>query len=414
MCCTGYQVTNWLLQGEARYMSSKLNHSVAVMGLPLANVTANEAVDQIESLILSGGTHQVATANLDFWLNSLNDVHLHRIIAGCSLVLPDGMPLVWISRLLGKPLKERVSGADLVPQLAELSAKKGYGIYLLGGKPGVAERATKVLQEMYPGVNIVGHHAPPLADLERMDHGDALDRIRAAKPDILLVAFGNPKQEKWIRMHAKRSGVPVSIGIGGSMDMLVGDVQRAPVWMQRSGLEWLGRCLQEPARLFPRYARNFSGLALKLPLALMAQFLQRPHRGPSAVNRSGDAGIVHLHLQGNLESETSPALNRTVNGCIAEGQLLVVHMQDLAYASPEGLGALLDARQRLLAMGLSLTLAGVPARLKLLFSAWCLEPLFDEFKLERERFALDNKAKKSAQFARLVGKDSRVAVESEV
>ena len=395
-------------------MSSELKHSVAVMGLPLANVTADEAVDQIENLILSGGTHQVATANLDFWLNSLNDVHLHRIIAGCSLVLPDGMPLVWISRLLGKPLKERVSGADLVPQLAQLSAKKGYGIYLLGGKPGVAERATKVLAEMYPGVNIVGHHAPPLADLERMDHGDALDRIRAAKPDILLVAFGNPKQEKWIRMHAKRSGVPVSIGIGGSMDMLVGDVQRAPVWMQRSGLEWLGRCLQEPARLFPRYARNFSGLALKLPLALAAQFLQRPHRGPSAVNRSGDSGITHLHLQGNLESETYPALDRTVNSCIAEGQLLVVHMQDLAYASPEGLGALLDARQRLLATGLSLTLAGVPARLKLLFSAWCLEPLFDEFKLERERFALDNKAKKSAQFARLVGKDNNIAVESEV
>jgi len=395
-------------------MSTELKHSVAVMGLPLANVTADEAVEQIETLILSGGTHQVATANLDFWLNSLNDVHLHRIIAGCSLVLPDGMPLVWISRLLGKPLKERVSGADLVPQLAELSAKKGYGIYLLGGKPGVAERATKVLQQMYPDVNIVGHHAPPLADLERMDHGDALDRIRAAKPDILMVAFGNPKQEKWIRMHAKRSGVPVSIGIGGSMDMLVGDVQRAPVWMQRSGLEWLGRCLQEPARLFPRYARNFSGLALKLPLALLAQFLQRPHRGPSAVNRSGDSGIVHLHLQGNLESETSPALNRTVNGCIAEGQLLVVHMQDLAYASPEGLGALLDARQRLLATGLSLTLAGVPARLKLLFSAWCLEPLFDEFKLERERFALDNKAKKSVQFARLVGKDNNIAVESEV
>jgi N-acetylglucosaminyldiphosphoundecaprenol N-acetyl-beta-D-mannosaminyltransferase len=395
-------------------MSSKLNHSVAVMGLPLANVTANEAVDQIEALILSGGTHQVATANLDFWLNSLNDVHLHRIIAGCSLVLPDGMPLVWISRLLGKPLKERVSGADLVPQLAELSAKKGYGIYLLGGKPGVAERATKVLQAKYPGVNIVGHHAPPLADLERMDHGDALDRIRAAKPDILMVAFGNPKQEKWIRMHAKRSGVAVSIGIGGSMDMLVGDVQRAPVWMQRSGLEWLGRCLQEPMRLFPRYARNFSGLALKLPLALIAQFLQRPHRGPSAVNRSGDSGIVHLHLQGNLESETSPALDRTVNGCIAEGQLLVIHMQDLAYASPEGLGALLDARQRLMATGLSLTLAGVPTRLKLLFSAWCLEPLFDEFKLERERFALDYKAKKSAQFARFVGKDNNIAVESEV
>src|ERR1700722_11822683 len=133
-------------------MGKELQHSVAVMGLPLANVTAEEAVEQIEQLVLSGGTHQVATANIDFWLNSLHDVHLHRIIAGCSLVLPDGMPLVWISRLLGNPLKERVSGADMVPMLAELSARKGYSIYLLGGRPGVAERASKVLQERYPGV----------------------------------------------------------------------------------------------------------------------------------------------------------------------------------------------------------------------------------------------------------------------
>jgi N-acetylglucosaminyldiphosphoundecaprenol N-acetyl-beta-D-mannosaminyltransferase len=394
-------------------MSSELQHSVAVMGLPLANVTASEAVDRIEELILSGGTHQVATANLDFWLNSLHDVHLHRIIAGCSLVLPDGMPLVWISRLLGYPLKERVSGADMVPMLAELSARKGYGIYLLGGRPGVAERAKKVLEEMYPGVNIVGHHAPPLADLERMDHGDTLDRIRAAKPDLLLVAFGNPKQEKWIRMHSKRLGVPVSIGIGGSMDMLVGDVKRAPMWMQRSGLEWLGRCLQEPARLIPRYARNFNGLALKFPLAVMARLLQHPHRGPSAIKRTSDAGMVHLHIQGNLQAETAPTLDRTVTNCVSGGQLLVVHLRELEYANAEGLGALLDARQRLLSAGLSLTLAGTPARMKMLLSAWCLEPLFDEFTLDRERFATSGNVRKATRFASLVGKDTSIPAKIE-
>ena len=387
-------------------MSTPLNHSVAVMGLPLANVTASEAVEQIEELILSGGTHQVATANLDFWLNSLRDVHLHRIIAGCSLVLPDGMPLVWISKLLGNPLKERIAGVDMVPMLAELSARKGYGIYLLGGRPGVGERAANLLKEMYPGVNIVGHHAPPLVDLERMDHGDTLERIRQAKPDILMVAFGNPKQEKWIRMHAKRLGVPVSIGIGGSMDMLVGDVHRAPVWMQRSGLEWLGRCLQEPKRLMPRYWRNFSGLALRLPLAILARFLQRPQSAPSDITRSGDVGMVHLHLSGNLEGSTAHVLDRTVNSCIAGGQLLVLHLSGLRYASPEGLGALMCARQRLLATGLSLTLASVPARMKLLFSAWCLEPLFDEFKIEREQFVRENKAARAVTFATLVGKDA--------
>ncbi len=394
-------------------MNKELQQSIAVMGLPLANVSADEAVDQIEKLILSGGTHQVATANLDFWLNSLNDVHLHRIIAGCSLVLPDGMPLVWISKLLGNPLKERVSGVDMVPMLAQLSAKKGYGIYLLGGRPGVAERATKVLEELYPGVRIVGHHAPPLADLERMDHGDALDRIRAAKPDILLVAFGNPKQEKWIRMHARRSGVPVSIGIGGSMDMLVGDVQRAPAWMQRSGFEWLGRCLQEPTRLLPRYARNFAGLAVRLPLAIAASFLQRPHTGPSSVHLTGDAGIVHLHIQGNLEAETASTLHRTVTNCIGGGQLLVIHLDQLSYASPEGLGALLTARQRMLASGLSLSLAGVPARLRMLLSAWCLEPLFDEFRMSMGRYAAGSRLQSSAAFAGLVRKEGAVPAKSQ-
>jgi N-acetylglucosaminyldiphosphoundecaprenol N-acetyl-beta-D-mannosaminyltransferase len=394
-------------------MSKEMQHSVAVLGLPLANVTAEEAVEQIEALVLSGGTHQVATANLDFWLNSLKDVHLHRIIAGCSLVLPDGMPLVWISRLLGHPLKERVSGVDMVPMLAELSAKKGYGIYLLGGREGVAERASKALQQTFPGVNIVGHHAPPLADLERMDHGDTLERIRAAKPDILLVAFGNPKQEKWIRMHSRRLGVPVSIGIGGSMDILVGDVNRAPRWMQRSGFEWLGRCIQEPSRLFPRYARNFTGLSLRLPLALMATCLQRPHRGSSAVSRTSDTGMVHLHIQGNLEAEAASAIDRSVSSCVANGQLLVVHLRELKYASAKGLGVLLDARQRLLASGLSLTLAGVPARMKVLFSAWCLEPLFDEFKLEREHFAMGQKTSPVTRFATLVGKEVSLPIESE-
>lgn len=395
-------------------MSNELCHSVAVLGLPLANVTAEEAVEEIEKLILSGGTHQVATANLDFWINSLNDVDVHRIIASCSLVLADGMPLVWISRLLGTPLKERVSGVDIVPRLAELSAKKGYGIFLLGGREGVAERASMVLQTTYPGVNIVGHHAPPLADLERMDHGHTLECIRAAKPDILMVAFGNPKQEKWIRMHARRLGIPVSIGIGGSLDILVGNVQRAPEWMQRSGLEWLGRCLQEPTRLLPRYLRNFSGLVARLPMTLMGNLLQRPRGGRSAVKCTSDNGMTHMHIQGNLDADTAASFfNRTVSDCITGGQLLVVHLWDLKYASADGLGVLLDARRRMLAAGLSLTLAGIPARIRFLFFVWCLEPLFDEFKLEREQFAMGKKPRRLIRFARLVEKEVSLPIKSE-
>ncbi len=400
----------WGMQDEMR---DELRHTVAVMGLPLANVTAEEAVDGIERLILSGGTHQVATANLDFWVNSLKDVHLHRIIAGCSLVLADGMPLVWISRLLGQPLKERVSGADLVPRLAELSARKGYRIFLLGGRAGVGERASEVLREMYPGVNIVGHYSPPIADLERMDHGDTLDRIHTAKPDILMVAFGNPKQEKWIQMHSRRLGVPVSIGIGGSMDMLVGDVRRSPEWMQRNGLEWLGRCVQEPTRLMPRYTRNFLGLTIRLPLAFFANLTQIRRQRPSVVSKVCEPGIIQMHVDGNLERDICSKLVTAVNECIQDGKLLIVDLKGLAYADADGLGALLDARQRMQANGLSVTLANVPFRMKLLLSALCVTPLFDELEMEPELLKQKKQSRQSASFATLIGKDASLPTKIE-
>jgi N-acetylglucosaminyldiphosphoundecaprenol N-acetyl-beta-D-mannosaminyltransferase len=285
-------------------MMRKSKHPIAVLGLPLDSLTASEAVDAIEGLILSGGMHQVATANLDFWLNSLADQHLHRIIAGCSLVLPDGMPLVWASGLLGCPLAERVTGVDLVPRLAELSARKGYGIFLLGGKGDVAERAAKLLGRNYPGVRIVGTYSPTEEHIARLDHSDILGRIHAAKPDILLVALGNPKQEKWIWIHRKRLGVPVAMGVGGSFEILVGDVQRAPKLIQRCGLEWLMRLMQEPSRLGPRYLRDFLGLARRLPMTLVSAWLQRPYLGKTYVmtarqavggNRAGTASGHQRH-----------------------------------------------------------------------------------------------------------------------
>ena len=131
-----------------------MKHSVSVMGLPLAPVTLGEAVNRIDAMIESGETHQVATANLDFWLNSTRDEHLHRILAGCEMVLADGMPLVWASRMLGDALPERVTGVDLVPQLMAMSARKGYRVFLLGGREGVAERAAEMFERQFPGVHI--------------------------------------------------------------------------------------------------------------------------------------------------------------------------------------------------------------------------------------------------------------------
>jgi N-acetylglucosaminyldiphosphoundecaprenol N-acetyl-beta-D-mannosaminyltransferase len=321
----------------------------------------------------------VATANLDFWLNSLADQHLHRIIAGCSLVLPDGMPLVWASGLMGCPLAERVTGVDIVPRLAELSARKGYGIFLLGGKGDVAERAAKLLEKKYPGVRIVGTYSPSEEHIARLDHSDILSRIHAAKPDILLVALGNPKQEKWIWIHRKRLGVPVAMGVGGSFEILVGDVRRAPKLIQRCGLEWLMRLAQEPSRLGPRYLRDFLGLGRRLPMTLLSAWLQRPYLGKTHVMTATTPQAMHVYVHGKLCAGIGPELQAATNASIANGLVMVVHLQTTRQVTAAGLGILMDARRQLLDNGLSISLAGLNFKLRLLLHAWCAQPLFDEW-----------------------------------
>ena len=360
-------------------MRDHLQHPVAVMGLPINSLSADEAVDTLERLIQSGGTHQVCTMNVDIWLNALADPHLHRIVAGSSLVFPDGMPLVWASGLLGCPLAERVTGVDLVPRLAELSARKGYKIFLLGAKPGVADRAARLLERNFPGVQIVGTFAPAEDNLIRMDHTEILRKIHAVSPDILLVAFGNPKQEKWIWMHRKRLGVPLSMGVGGSFDILVGDNWRAPRWIQRCGLEWAMRFMQEPVRLGPRYLRDFAGLVRHLPMALLAAWWQRPHLGESTVTTAVTPQVLHVNIHGRLGAETAALVQDATTASIINGLVMVVHLHSVNQVTAAGLGVLLGARRQLLEAGLSLSLAGLSLKTRFVLHAWNLQPLFDEW-----------------------------------
>ncbi len=360
-------------------MREGVEHPIAVLGLPINSLTANEAVDALERLILSGGAHQVCTVNLDIWLNALADPHLHRIIAGSSLVFADGMPLVWASGLLGCPLAERVTGIDLAPKLAELSARKGYKIFLLGAKPGVADRVARMMERSYPGVRIVGTLAPAKANLIQMDHAEILRRIHAVRPDILLVAFGNPKQEKWIWMHRKRLGVPLAMGVGGSFDILVGDMRRAPRWIQRCGLEWAMRWVQEPIRLGPRYLRDFAGFARRLPLALFAAWFQRPYSGPSRVTMTVTPQVVHVHVSGRLDGEIAAEIQKAATAGIVNGLVMAVHLHAVKQVTAAGLGVLLGARRQLLEAGLSLSLAGLGLKTRFVLYAWNMQRLFDEW-----------------------------------
>lgn len=360
-------------------MKDGLQHPVAVMGLPINSLKADEVVGTLECLILSGGTHQICTVNVDIWLNALADPHLHRIVAGSSLVFPDGMPLVWASGLLGCPLAERVTGVDLVPRLAELSARKGYKIFLLGAKPGVADRAARLLERNFPGVQIVGTFAPAEDNLIRMDHTEILRKIHAVSPDILLVAFGNPKQEKWIWMHRKRLGVPLSMGVGGSFDILVGDNWRAPRWIQRCGLEWAMRFMQEPVRLGPRYLRDFAGLVRHLPMALLAAWWQRRYLGESTVTTAATPQVLHVNIHGRLGAEIAAQVQGATTASIVNGLVTVVHLHDVKQVTAAGLGVLLGARRQLLEAGLSLSLAGLNLKSRFVLHAWNLQPLFDEW-----------------------------------
>jgi N-acetylglucosaminyldiphosphoundecaprenol N-acetyl-beta-D-mannosaminyltransferase len=251
---------------------------VAVLGVPFDPVTLPDAVDRVDAMIEAWTPHYVVTANVDFLVQAQRDADLRRILVEADLVLCDGTPLLWASRWLGNSLPARAAGSDLVPLLLQRAAIKGWKVFLLGAAPGVAAEAARRIAVQYPSLPEIAHYSPPFRPLHEMDHEDIAARVRAVQPELLLVSFGCPKQEKWIAMNYRTLGVPVTIGVGATVDFLAGQVRRAPRWMQRSGTEWLFRLLQEPRRLFGRYANDFRRF---LP-ALLAQYRSLPPTGRGA------------------------------------------------------------------------------------------------------------------------------------
>ena len=233
--------------------------AILMLGVPVDDVTMEESVDRMFALAAHGRsaglTHQVATVNVDFIVNALLEPDLAELLRATSLAIPDGMPIVWGSSLLRTPIRTRVAGADLVPALVERAASAPIRVLLYGAGPGIAVRAAELLRSRYPGADVVGLAGPDFADLADLGAAD-LRPIREVDPDICCVAFGNPKQERFISTFGSSLGVPVMIGVGGTLDFLVGEQVRAPLWMQRFGLEWLHRALSDPRRLARRYVRD--------------------------------------------------------------------------------------------------------------------------------------------------------------
>ena len=219
-------------------------------------VTFDQALACIEGLIADGRPHQIVTVNPEFVIAAQSDAEFRRIINVSALALPDGVGVWWASRHLGRPVPERIPGVDLVERLAALSAQRGYRIFFLGAMPGVADKAVEMLEACYPGLVVAGSYggSPRLAE-ER----DIVDRVRAAGPHVLFVAYGAPAQDRWIARNMHRLGVPVCIGVGGSFDYIAGVRPRAPHWLRGVGLEWLHRLVTQPWRwrrmlALPRFA----------------------------------------------------------------------------------------------------------------------------------------------------------------
>jgi N-acetylglucosaminyldiphosphoundecaprenol N-acetyl-beta-D-mannosaminyltransferase len=223
-------------------------------GLAIDRLTFAGALDAIETLVKSARGGMVLTPNVDHVVIAERSEEFRAAYAEADLSLADGMPIVWSSRVLGAPLPEKISGSDLVPPLMERAAARGWRVFLLGAGPGVADAAAQRLHGR--GVDVVGTAAPlvRVGSGEPDPEGDAaVEAIRAARPHLVLVAFGAPKQEIWMRRRREALSPAVLLGVGASLDFVAGRVRRAPRWISNAGLEWLWRLAREPRRLARRY-----------------------------------------------------------------------------------------------------------------------------------------------------------------
>ncbi len=231
-----------------------LDPKVNICNVSIDNVTMQETLAAIERFISAGKPVYLTNPNVDIVIKYNSDPEFKRYYDEGALCTVDGTPIMWAAKFLGTPLKEKVSGSDLVPKVCELSNRKGYKLFFMGGRPGAADAARITLLKTLPNLKVVGTYAPPFgfehdeAELQKISR-----MIKEVKPDILFVGLGAPKQERWIKKYHKELGVPVCMGVGVTFEFIAGIVKRAPKWMQSAGLEWFWRLCMEPGRLWKRY-----------------------------------------------------------------------------------------------------------------------------------------------------------------
>jgi N-acetylglucosaminyldiphosphoundecaprenol N-acetyl-beta-D-mannosaminyltransferase len=223
---------------------------VRMFGCDIDNLSMEEAVDRVNGLIAAGGVHRYFALNVNKIVAFRRQPQFRDIANRSDLITADGQPVVWASRLLGKRLKERVAGVDLMERVITLAQVKGYRVFLLGARQEVLDEVLRRYRDRYPGLHVVGSHNGYWSpERER----DVVADIRSSRPDLLFVAMSSPRKEVFMDLHSAEMHVPFMMGVGGSFDVIAGTSKRAPAWMRSVGLEWTWRVLQEPARMWKRY-----------------------------------------------------------------------------------------------------------------------------------------------------------------
>lgn len=217
-----------------------------ILGVEVASLTMEQAVQAAEKFMDSSAPHLIATANAEMIMRAGTDAELKNILNTADLVVPDGAGTVWAANYLGVKMPERVAGFDLVQHLLANAPAKGRRIFFFGSAPGVADKAKAKAEADYPGITVAGTHD---GFFTAADEGDIIRQIKEARPHLLLAALGVPKQEKWLKAHMAEIGCPLCIGVGGTFDVMAGVMKRAPLWMQKAKLEWLFRGMMQPQRI---------------------------------------------------------------------------------------------------------------------------------------------------------------------
>ncbi|KAA3606625.1 MAG: STAS domain-containing protein [Calditrichaeota bacterium] len=384
-------------------MFDKVN---VILGVPIDNLDMNETVDKILEMIeefkKDRRARLVATVNVDFLVNSLGwaigkvrHPELLDILRRSDLVTPDGMPVVWLSRLLTKKgLKERVTGADLVPELAKACAKAGKKIFMLGGKGDVGQQAADILLKDNPNLKFAGISSPfvyvegeALLGAEEEDL-PILEEINSSGADILLIAFGNPKQEVWFERNRYKLKVPVSIGIGGTFEFITGSVSRAPVWMQRSGLEWIYRMTQDPKRLWKRYFIGFLKLGMMtLPLLTRHFFSKGIEKEesnlPTCTNNKFALTFKFPKVVNSVNVEKTHSM--IYEKVMGDATNVIVDLSDVEYFDVSGLGMFMSLRRQVKARKKEFFIIGLNEKVK---GSFLVNRIWDT--LEREVLANEN------------------------